>query len=330
MRPSAILRAITAALLAFSAASTARADPRPFTVFGSATCPIPAEVEHRLAELAPGRGGGQRATLNASDQGLDLTLYGSDDTELGHRTLPADHPCDELAQIATVVLAAWLAALSPAIGPAERLELPPPAAPPPIAETRSPPPPPAAGWLVQVAAAATGSASVGGVAPGASLDVSFEPRNARWGLHLLGVYDGPRQSSVTDGLLRWQRFEAALGGTYALTNAPFELALGADLALSALHAQGIGFSTDAAATSADPGLDLSARLLFLRGQWRPFVALWAVAWLQQDSALIQNVPMSFVFPQFEVFAGVGISFRTACKVWSRAGTSSPSDDEPCK
>jgi len=162
---------------------------------------------------------------------------------------------------------------------------------------------------LELAGVATGSFTSGGAAPGARLLLAASPDDARWAIELSALFDGPRTLPVPPGEVRWQRWGGALGAKVALFDAPAKLELGADFLMTALHASGQGFSNDAAQTAFDPAAELSARLLFFSGPWRPWLGLWTTAWLRQETPVVEQLSSSVVLPRIELFAGVGLSWK---------------------
>src|SRR5204862_2746315 len=79
------------------------------TVEGTTTCPDPAAVSERLAALLPAAkdSAGDVALLAAEGDGVRIVLRHADGSAGGTRTLDGRHSCDELAEAAAVIIAAW-------------------------------------------------------------------------------------------------------------------------------------------------------------------------------------------------------------------------------
>ncbi len=273
------------------------------SVTGLDTCPSPAAVQKRLDALVGKQvGAGRSASLQNTPSGLRVWLLDADGTVISLRVIPNDRSCEDLGEIAALVLASWLSNLAPQTVGAEPLPtLPSPS--PARTETKGTP------WSWEIGAALTGSLTGGSFAPGGLLEVGLGPARARWGLRLIGSYDGPRQQPEGPGAVSWQRFQAGLGGTYTLSRSPYALEIGGDAVLSDVLLQGLHFSPDASSTSLDPGLDLSARLVLLRGHWHPWVGIWATVWFRRESPSVQGMPQS-ALPQVEGLAGLGLSWQS--------------------
>jgi hypothetical protein len=106
--------------------------PGGLDVTGDSTCPEPADVARRLAELAPADAptapdtGAGRVVLTHNGQALRLVLIGPNANELATRELAAEGTCDDLATAAAVVVAAWRADLDTGLLPGVKLPAPPP------------------------------------------------------------------------------------------------------------------------------------------------------------------------------------------------------------
>jgi hypothetical protein len=266
-------------------------------------CPSPEAVQKRLEALVGEQGGaGRSARLQNTPSGLHVWLVEGDGTVVSQRVIPNDRSCEDLGEIAALVLASWLSDLAPQAVSAE--PLPTLSAPLPTrTETKESP------WSWEIGLAPTGSLAGASVAPGGLLQIGLGPARARWGLRLSGIYDGLRQQPEGPGAVSWQRLQAGLGGTYALFRSPYVLEIGGDAVLSDVLLRGLHFSPDASSTSLDPGLDLSARLLLLRGHWHPWVGIWATVWLRQEVPSVQGLTLP-ALPQVEGLAGLGLSWQS--------------------
>ena len=100
---------------------------------GDSTCPTPAEVRDRLAQLfgsTTGHPGSDRhrAYLSSTDGMVHVELLAPDGRLLAERTLNRTGSCADVAEAVAVVLSTWEAEFNPNI--ATSVMLPPPAPPP--------------------------------------------------------------------------------------------------------------------------------------------------------------------------------------------------------
>jgi len=274
------------------------------SVTGSDSCPSRDAVQERLdALVGEPSAGGLSARLQNTPSGLQVTLVEGDGTIVSQRVIPNHRSCKDLGEIAALVLASWLSNLQSQAVSAE--PLPSLSRPSPTgteANKRS--------WCWEIDLAPTGSFAGGTVAPGGLLQIGLGPAQARWGLRATGIYDGPRQAPEGPGAVSWQRLQVGLGGTYTLSRSPFSLEIGGDAVLSNVLLRGLRFSSDSSSTSLDPGLDLSARLVLLRGHWHPWVGIWATIWVRQELPSVQGLTLQSALPQVEGFAGLGLSWQS--------------------
>jgi hypothetical protein len=269
-------------------------------VAGSGTCPAPEAVQTRLdALVAEPDVAGRSAQLEETSQGLAISILDPAGGIVSRRLLPGDRSCDALAEIAAMILASWLSELRSQAVSAEPL----PSEPPPPAPRRP--------WSWEIGLGLTGSFTGSTFAPGGLFQVELGPAQARWALRAVAAYDGARQMSETPlGAVLWQRIAEGLGGGYTLFEPPYALELGGDLLLSEVLLQGQGFPVDDSTASVDPGLDLSARLVLLRGSWHPWIGLWATVWIRQEIPQIQGPTLTTALPQVEGFLGLGVSWQS--------------------
>jgi hypothetical protein len=269
----------------------------------SGTCPSADAVRSRLDSLIGEQDGGPRSvTLDNSPDGLKIVLAEHDGSVVSRRVIPSNRSCDELAQMAALILASWLSDLSSQAVTAQPL---------PSLSGRSPTPPVVmrSPWSWEVALAPTGSFA-GSLAPGGLLQLEVSPATARWIVRLLGSYDGPRQRAEGPGEISWQRLQGGLGASYELLPSPYRLEVGGDLLLSDVLMRGLQFPSDASATSLDPGLDLTVRLSLLRGHWHPWVGIWGDLWIRQEIPSVQGLTLGSALPPLEAFAGIGLSWQS--------------------
>jgi hypothetical protein len=258
-------------------------------------------VEQRLDKLVVQQGiAGSSATLDRTPEGLRVSLLDGDGAVVSARSLPGDRACDDLAELAALVLASWLSDLTSQAASADPLPL-----------LAAPPLPEPSPWSWELSLAPLASFA-GSLAPGGLLAVGLGPAMARWDLRLAVAYDGPRSTAEGQGQsVSWQRGQLGLGGGYRFFGPPFSLEIGADLQVSDLFISGSGFSTDKSSTSLDPGVDLTARLVLLGGLWHPWVGVWATLWIRQEYPTVGPAGSTLpALPQGEGFVGLGLSWRS--------------------
>ncbi len=271
-------------------------------------CPSPAEVQRQVDALVldggDGAGPPRSAILEETPGGLTVRLVEADGTLIFERVLPSGRSCGDLAEIAALVLASWSSKLTSQSSEAEPLpSLAAPAAPAPALAPRR-------AWSWEVALGPTVSFA-GTFAPGGLLQVGTGPAQARWEVHAVGSYDGPRPQPEGTGQVSWQRAQLGLGGGYALSRLPYSLEVGGEVVLSDIFMAGQGFPNNGSTTSLDPGIDLGARLALLRGRWHPWVGVWATVWLREEYPTVTNAAFSPTpLPLVEGFAGVGLSWQS--------------------
>lgn len=274
-------------------------------VTGAATCPSTDAVQNHLEVLLGEKNvTGWSATLRHTPGGVQVALVEGDGTVVSQRVMPSDRPCEDLANIAALLLASWLSDLTSQAVSAE--PLPGLSLPAPIASE-----PGNHSWSWEVGLAPTGSFTGGSLAPGGLLQLEAGPADARWALRIAGLYDGPRQAPEGPGAVSWQRFQGDLGATYELSRSPYSLEIGGDIVFSDLLLRGLQFPADASATSLDPGIDISFRLAALRGPWHPWVGVWATLWTRQEVPLVQGLTLQATLPQVEACVGLGFSWRSS-------------------
>ena len=93
---------------------------------GDSTCPTPAEVRDRLAQLSGSTTGHpasdrHRAYLSSADGMVHVELLGPDGRLLAERTLNRTGSCADVAEAVAVVLSTWEAEFNPNVATSVRL-----------------------------------------------------------------------------------------------------------------------------------------------------------------------------------------------------------------
>jgi hypothetical protein len=291
-------------------------------IVGDATCPAPAEIAARLAELIPAAAGtsGPSGALPAAkiivartDRAMRLVLLGPGSNELATRELAAEGSCADLAAAAAVVIAAWRADLNPDLTPSVSLpgggSATLPVAPSPITVARGAPVDPARPRLFAIGLGLLASETGGEVAPGAILVGSI---GLGWGgLALDATASGTTSRSAPVGPLpaaaSWTRATLAVGPALHLGHAR----LGGDVHLQALagllHVRGIGVPNAASDTTAELGVGTGARVDVVTGTSAVWLGLDVLTWPGQQRLLIDNSADYGRLPRLEVVGSAGIS-----------------------
>lgn len=310
------------------------------------SCPQPAQVEARVRQILGMRPGDQieeRATLVNDGTTLRIVVHRGDGGLLGERSLSADTTCEDLEKLASVVLASWIsdvhpefvATAPPASSDGQMPDLPgerpddapiePPAAPPahaapPLSSARpagppppSPAPPPpvatASSWRFGLGIAAGASISGSGLAPLASLQLSFMPE--RFGLGAaLGVHGtGARSEQLSSGSVSYFRWPVELGPSLRLPLGDARLDLHAAIAVGWLRAAGNGFDPERTQNVARGGGLLSARGALGRRPFQGFLELSGVLWGKTAAFVAHDEGETEVaLPTTELYVTLGMAW----------------------
>lgn len=274
-------------------------------VEGPSLCPTPAAVEERLRSLASATGGGEVARLATGEGGLRVTLVRADGTEAGSRTVAGEHSCDELADAAAVMIAAWQ------LEGAARPRL--PAPPPPVVVAAAPAPAPAAAPAATPASrrrwelgAGLGAALAGAdLAPAALVVASL---GDRLGLQARALVSGNRETALPGGRASWRRALLAAGPHLRSGGARLfgEAHLGGGL--SWLSIDGEGFANAQRHDDLVAGLEGGLRLGWNRAGARPWLELGAAYW--PIRSVVYQLPdqRSAALPRLEGRASLGLSY----------------------
>lgn len=241
-------------------------------VQGATTCPLPSDVEARLAELLPGSTEGAPtetdvAELIAEDDALVLSLRSADGAAVSLRRFPRTHACDELAAAAAVAIATWQSDVHPAY-----------AAPGPVrisraAEPRTPRLEPRRFPSMRAGVQGGGltSGSAGGLAAAVVAHASLQRPAWPFGVRLSGSWQGARSREVGAGEAAWRRLALGLGIDLHRpwsADPAWSGGLAASVLAGRLTVGGQGFERNLEGSSWEPGYELSlavGRALGIRG-----------------------------------------------------------------
>jgi hypothetical protein len=291
MRP---VPAVTAFVLGLAAA---------VTVEGASTCPSPAAVGERLSALLPPADTGARdvARIEPEGSGVRITLRRADGSAAGTRTLAGEHTCDELAEAAAVIIAAWQndgAARDP-------LPAPPP---PPRPAVRAPAParaPPPVRW--QIGAGAGGAAAGTTLAPAALIDGGLAPAGGPLGAGLRASISGNRTIELNGGSARWRRALATLGPRLRLERATLAFQADAGAGISWLALEGVGFAQGQRHDAALFGLAAGLRAAWRRPGFEPWIDAGVALWPRATELFQLPDGYSTTLPRLELLLTLGVS-----------------------
>ena len=236
---------------------------------GDSTCPTPAEVRDRLAQLSGSTTGHpasdrHRAYLSSADGMVHVELLGPDGRLLAERTLNRTGSCADVAEAVAVVLSTWEAEFNPNVATSVRLPPVTPCPTPAPTEVEETKPAPAAHLRFAVDLGLLASIAGGQAVPGATVAGSLSPARGPFGLAVaLSASSAHSQSvgSLTD-TAHWTRVALAAGLQYRLGRSATMLDLHAGGVIALLHVEGVGLPSTTSDTSAQLGIGAG-----LHGRW---------------------------------------------------------------
>jgi len=244
----------------------------------------PAVEAALAAEHAPLEG--RRVHLEEAEGGVRVSLKEATGETLVQRVVPAEGSCQAFCAASAVLVAAWLTEL-------DRAHLP------------SPPSPP---WHWEVGAAARALAGPPGPTWGALAEVGWGTQGRNWTTRAeLGV-EGPRDEALAPGRVRWQRFTAALGGTYRFSLGKAFVAGRAEAVGALLSLRGLGYTSDSMALGGDVGACVGVRAGWPLGAFTPWVDLSATGWWIPARLHVVGVADGAVLPHFDAALSLGVSW----------------------
>ncbi len=284
------------------------------------TCPALVDVEQRvrvILHLSDERPLNEGVVVERREAGLFVELRGVDGGLIGERVLPKEGSCDDLAQVAAVVLSAWLSDVHPDFAgdlPTPVVEAPREAEPTPPPSVEPPPKPVVASLPVRAAARAPWgrwelNASVGGSLTGETVALAgsvgaalLSPRG--WGVRALTMVDKTRREPLGDGSVVWRRWPIALGPTLRLDGGALRYDFTLAPALSWLRVSGTDFAPNRSRSALTWAALLDARV-GSRGEAGIFVGLQAHAYLYlvESSAYVGQA--EYPLPRFVLSLLVG-------------------------
>jgi len=264
---------------------------------GTGQCPGADAVARRLAPLLAG-GATPAGSIQLFEERDGLRILRRDRRgAIEEERVIAPGPCDELAEGAAVVIAAWVGE-APSTAPG--LSLPAPS---------GPPPPPPRRLHVDLAAAVLLSTAAGSelsgadVAPGASVEVGLSsPSVCLGGRFALGG-TGTRSLPLGGGSAEWTRLWLAAGPRCRLGRGRGFFEVRAEALLALVLERGMGFAFTADATDVDLGLGGGLRGGVRVGRGFLFVEAALAGWLRSQQ--VTGGSGSADLPRLEGFVSLG-------------------------
>ena len=275
---------------------------------GDSTCPTPAEVRDRLAQLSGSTSGHpgsdqHRAYLSSTDGMVHVELLGSDGRLLAERTLNRTGSCADVAEAVAVVLSTWEAEFNPNIATSVVLPTPAPC------EVKEVKPPPAPSLRFDVGIGLLASITGGEVVPGATVAASLSPAHGHLGLALALSASSTHSQSVgsATGSAHWTRAALAAGPQYRLNRGALMLDFHADGVIALLHVAGVGLPSTASHTSAQFGVGAGMRGLWAWNNAAGWIGLDLLAYPGHDHLEVGGSGDSGQLPHLEVQVASGLS-----------------------
>jgi hypothetical protein len=290
-------------------------------------CPAPVDVAARvrtILHLSPEQQLSEGFAVERHEAGLYVALRGADSSLIGERTLPTAGSCDELAQAAAVVLAAWLSDVHPDFAgalPAPAVQVPEapsntqPGAPPPAAAKAAPPPsspplpPPAAAPTVRrrlhVVAGLGGDLTNGELSPALLLGASFGAEVSGLAVSARALVTLTREQPLEPGLVTWRRWPLGIGPSLRLATSAWALSLSAGPAMAWLRLGGESYDRVAEANGLVWG-GFGEVLVSGRGYlFAPFGALSVQYYPANTTAYVGGSDLSWDLPKLSATVVVG-------------------------
>jgi len=292
---------------------------------GEESCPSPLEVEARvrgILHVPAEREMGESFLIERHEAGLYVELRGTDSVLIGQRTLayaPAQ-TCEDMAQAAAVVLAAWLTHVHPDFaGELPEPELPPkPQSPPeipkppeapkpsPTSEVRAPPPrsAPRAPYALDLALAVGSDYTARQFVLAGYGAVALVPKSGGIGLGLSVIPTTARSQGLAPGSFHWSRSALVVGPVARLGALGLIWDASGGPALGWLRFAGGAFEHKYQPGGVTWGGLLSLRAS-LRGRWGGFALIEAQLYPAKSSAYATGVGQEWVLPRANVGLFVG-------------------------
>lgn len=272
-------------------------------VGGEATCPTPARVNEKLAQMGIGTAAplsetSRQAVLSRNAQGLLVTLRSQEHTVLAERQFSAQASCEDLAAAAAVVIASWEAELGSegSLGLQVRPSIPPPL--PTVSHV----------WTWDVGLAAQVGFAASSVAPGAWLEASLGRTSRPWRMVLSGFRQDPLALSLGKGEALWSRTGVSVGPRFEVQRRRLMWAVDLLAYAAYLKMQGRAQPQNFTDATFDAGATAQLRLGPRFGNLVPWVSVGA-SYSPFERQLVIEPTTSKNLPVLQLFATVGFSWR---------------------
>lgn len=294
----------TVTLAAVAAVASPAAGQTNLVVQSDGDCPSSLSVTQALCAIRPdNQWPALVARIRLVDDRVRISL-GQDETHW--RDVPAPADCGERALRAALVIAVWSAELpAPAIG-APNLSV---AVPAPlrasVAPARKSP-------LVAELGVQGFYGLVGGLSPGAGIELGVHRRDAWWGVRTILAYQSTRSVRVNIGASSYDR--ALVGAALVLRWDRQRTFLSSDLGMvgSFTRAHGDGYSKNESARAFNLGPSANGRAGLRWGRWRVWTEAGVCRWLAKESfrvdAFISFTTSALASWDAHLGLGAGITF----------------------
>ncbi len=289
-------------------------------VDATGACPRAQGVEERLAALMGEADAGRAARVRVVEDGgasrrLRVEIVAGDGAVLLLRELGGEGSCDERAEAAAVVVAAWLAQDATA-SPAATSPSPSPSISSSSSSSSSPSPPISSSPSSSVSSSsssgrwefAAAAGVVAGTAPALRVDTLWAPFRGRAMLRASLLLEGTRESALAGGQARWLRGAAGLGLGYRLSGGAVAADLTLDALLGAVRVSGAEFTTSQSSWGGDLGGAAGVQVMRARGRVRPLLGFSVLGWLGQHRAEVGGVTETRAIPRVDFLVMVGLGF----------------------
>ncbi|HEX7598512.1 MAG TPA: hypothetical protein VF518_09875 [Polyangia bacterium] len=285
----------------FLSARPALSQP-PLVVRGQDTCPSADAIRAALQTLRPaGEWPSQTVEVDVSDDHLSLTLG---DGPGAQRELPAAADCPTRAETVALVLTAWAGGLpsQPTDAPVLTVEAPVPA---PVRMNEAP-------NVIELDGAPFYS-PIWGHALGAWLGLGRTPRNGGVGARVLAAYQSGRNLAIEGGTNQVLRFLVGAALTYHLQRRHVFASGDVGLVGTLTRAQGAGYATNSADTTANFGGVADLRGGLRLGRYRLWVNARLLRLVYAENVKIQSsspgLGNSASLSPWDAQLGAGVGFR---------------------
>lgn len=292
------------------------------------SCPAPVDVEARvraILHLAPDQQLSEGFAVERHEAGLYVALRGADSTLIGERTLPTAGSCDELAQAAAVVLAAWLSDVHPDFAgalPAPAPDDSPPAhqeappapvseAPPAVLATPRPvattePKPAAAKPVSRLRLVGALGAELSGdsMVPAAFVGVSYGAQRG-FALSARALVTWPREEPLAPGHVTWSRWPVGLGPTLRLEPKDLSVAFSSGVSAAWLRLGGGAFDEVSEKSGLAWGAFTEAAVSSQGSPWGWLGALLLQVYPGKSTAYVSGIERQWDLPAWSASLLVG-------------------------